>query len=327
MSQRRPKKTLAWKPARELFETHLRAKRSSPLTVKAYLRAVQLLEERWRRPAAVTLAGLRELLVGLLTGKESRSGKPLSSCSVGKSVAGWRSFFRLLAEEGHVELDPTSRLESPKNPKRPPGQALTVKEVQRLLNAADVPGKATALRDRAVTEVLYATGVRRAELCALDLTDLDHDERELTVREGKGGKGRIVPLTRSAYHQLQRYLEGGRPGLADPPVDKRGRRQTEGRPKDQHALFLTRFGSRIDPQTVRRILIALRKRAGIRKEVTPHTMRRTFATHLLKQGASVRHIQVLLGHSCLSTTAQYLRLDAKDLRREILLRHPRERFQ
>jgi len=323
----RRKKSPTWPVALDLFEDHLRAKNASPLTRQAYLRAVRLVQEKTERrsPAAVTLGELRSLLAGLLAGTTSRSGRPLSPGAACRDVAAWRAFFGLLAEESLCRADPTARLRSPRAQRRAPQHVLTVAEVRRLLGAADL-ARPTGLRDRAVAEVLYAAGLRRAEVCALDLTDLDHDERELVVRRGKGDKARLVPLARSAYEQVQRYLEHARPQLAAARPDKRGRRQTEGRPKDGLALFLTRFGSRLDAQTVRRLLHTLAERAGIKKAVTPHTLRRSFGTHLLKGGASPRHLQLLLGHSSLDTTALYLRLDAQDLRREILLRHPRERF-
>ena len=322
----RRKTKLTWEASLEGFTTHLRARKFSPLTLKAYTRALDLLaKEAPSGPSAVTLGQLRALLAGLLTGQKSRSGKPLGSGAASRHVAAWRSFFRFLCEEELLPADPSARLKPPKNAERVPKQALTIKEVERLL-AATTTSK-TGLRDRAMVEVLYATGLRRAELCALDLTDIDHNEREVIVRSGKGRKGRVIPLTRTAYHQLNAYLELARPQLADPAPPQRDRRQTKQRPRAAFALFVTRFGSRVEEDTVRRVLDTLSKRAGIKKRVTPHTLRRTFATHLLKSGASLRHIQLLLGHSSLNTTALYLRLDAKDLRREILLKHPRERFE
>ena len=131
---------------------------------------------------------------------------------------------------------------------------------------------------------------------------------------GKGDKGRIVPVTRSAYTVVKDYLDLARPQLASARTDS------------ACALFLSRFGTRLDAKTMKRLLDGLRLRAGLEKPVTPHTLRRSTATHLLQAGASLRHIQILLGHSSLDTTAAYLRLDAHDLRREVLLKHPRERF-
>lgn len=149
---------------------------------------------------------------------------------------------------------------------------------------------------------------------ALDLGDVDHGERELTVREGKGGKGRVLPITRSAYAALVDYLERGR-----------GAFHTSDR-RPTTALLLARPGRPMGAAALKKTLLRLHRVARIEKRVTPHTLRRSFATHLLQAGASLRHIQVLLGHASLQTTASYLCLDRVELRKEVLLRHPRERL-
>jgi site-specific recombinase XerD len=310
----RAPKALPWLAALDLFETHLRAKRAADLTVVDYLRAVRQLEEELRplRPDQVRAADLREVQAGLLTGTAARSKRALTPGAVGRHVAAWRAFFGLLHADGHVAPDPAASLTPPRVTRRPVQHVLTVEEIARLFAAAGT--SPTGLRDRAVVELLYATGLRRAELCALDLADLDHEQRDLLVRRGKGGKARIVPVTRSAWQVVKDYLDLARGQLASD------------RPASACALFLTRFGTRLDNKTVLRILDGLKAKAGIEKPVTPHTLRRCFATHLLQGGANLRQIQVLLGHASLSTTAQYLRLDAEELRREVILKHPRERF-
>jgi len=160
--------------------------------------------------------------------------------------------------------------------------------------------------------VLYATGVRRAELIALDLTDYEARERLVHVRHGKGDKARSVPLTRAASLRLDDYLAQARPALSGAALEP--------------ALFLTRQGRRIGEPVPMKLLHRLARAAGIKKQVTPHTLRRSFATHLLQNKVSLRHIQKLLGHEKLSTTAAYLCLSPQELRREILLHHPRERL-
>ena len=163
-----------------------------------------------------------------------------------------------------------------------------------------------------MVELLYSTGLRRNELLDLDLADLDHEQREVVVRSGKGGKGRRNPLTRTAYEAVEVYVT-----LSRGELDK-GR---------SPALFLNRTGARVGVMYLTDLVKDLAKKARIRKRVTPHTLRRTFATHLLQSGASLRHIQLLLGHARLDTTARYLRVDEEGLRRELLLKHPRERFE
>ena len=305
----------SWEEALDLFESHLRASRASPLTLSCYVRDVERLRDALgvSTPAEVTRDLLRGRQCDLLTAPGPK-GRPLAAVSVARQVAAWHAFFRLLVREERVVVDPTAWLESPRVPRRAPGQVLTTSEVKRLLQAPDAstPG---GMRDRTVLEVLYSTGLRRAEVCALDLTDIDHERRELVVRAGKGEKGRIVPLTRTAYLVLQGYLGEARAELETDHRDSTA------------ALFLTTRGRRIHAQYMLLLLRRARAAARIKKPLTPHTLRRTFATTLLKQGVSLRTIQALLGHGSLNTTALYLRLDREELRRELLLRHPRERFQ
>jgi len=316
---RKKQKPLSWKQALDLFETHLRARRVSERTVYCYLIELRNLESHLSasgpsRPADVRLASLRDYQCGLLTGTSSRTGRALSAASVARVATTVSRFFTFLFEEGHLAENPTHRLERPKVPRYPPGEILSIEEVERLLAREENPTP-LGVRDRTVVEVLYATGLRLAELGALDLSDLDHGERELVVRHGKGDKSRVVPLTRSAYRRVMDYVELARQHLATQ------------HPDSALALFLNRFGQRFGPVGIANALKKLGREAGLPKTIKPHMLRRTFASHLLKAGTSVRHIQTLLGHSDLNTTAAYLELDSKELRQEILLRHPRERFE
>ncbi len=309
------RKKLTQKTALDVYETHLRAKNAATRTIEGHAYDLAHLKERLGalRPDQVRLADLREFQCGLLTGEASRSGAPLSPGTVCRVVSAVRTFFGFLAEEGLLKDNPATRLERPKVPQRATKGVLTVKQVTRLMQAAE-PLNALGVRDRAVVEVLYATGLRRAELLALNLSDLDHQERDLVVRRGKGGKGRVIPLARSAFLRLTNYLDAARPGL------------TTSHPDSAQAIFLTSKGTRLNNIGLLRLLRKLRAKARLQKAVTPHTIRRSFATHLLRGGASLRHIQILLGHANLNTTAVYLKVDQQELRREILLRHPRERF-
>lgn len=315
MSPKARKSTkITWPAALDLFETHLLASRASAKTVKTYLADLALLQRLLDSPspALATPEALREVQHGLLTGESSRSGKPLAAVSVLRIVSAWRSFFSFILAEGKVDRDPAARVDLPRVGHKAPGATLTIKEVERLLSAPDALTPA-GLRDRAVLDVLFSTGVRNAEVCTFDLCDLDHARREILVR-GKGDHQRIVPLTRMAYERVQEYLDDGRTGLMSE------------HPDSASALFLTARGQRIHAQYLLQLLRRCRLAAGIKTNVTPHTLRRTCATTLLKNGASLRAIQVLLGHSSLDVTMVYLRLDREDLRRELLLRHPRERL-
>jgi len=310
---RRP---LTWNDALDAFALRLRARNRAPRTVAGhrlevgYLRAFLGADTR---PADVTLADLRAYQAALLAGEASRSKKPLAAGTVAKATSVLRTFFAGLAEDELVSEDPAVRLERPFVPERAPRDVLRPREIKRLLAAPDRTTP-TGLRDRALVELLYATGLRRGEALALDLPDLDRREREVVVRRGKGGRGRVVPLTRSALEAARAYVERGRPALA---------RAT----KPTAALWLSVRGNRLNESALRRLLRDLRRRAGLKPALTPHTFRRSFATALLKGGASLRHIQLLLGHAHLNTTAIYLRLDPDELRRELVLRHPRERFE
>lgn len=309
------KSKITWPDALELFATYLRAKRSSERTVELYLIDLRELAEALGdvRPGQVLIEHLRQRQCGLMSGELSVSRRPLAPATVARVTAAWRSFFRFLAEEGRIAKDPGAKLESPRVPKRAPLDALSVKEVERLLEAPS-PTTAKGLRARAVLELLYSAGLRNFEARAIDLADLDHTNREVIVQAGKGEKARVVPLTRSAYGRLTDYLERARPALAAKHA------------QPCEALLVTERG-RITTDTIAYVVERAAALAGIKKTVTPHTLRRTFATTLLKNGVNVRHIQELLGHSHLSTTSIYLRVDRTELRRELLLRHPRERME
>jgi len=312
---RRPR--LDWPEARRRFEDHLRAGRARPRTLEGHLREVDLFAEdlaATRGPADVSLEQLRDYQLGLLTGERARRGKPLAAGTVARVTSSLRAFFAFLRAEGLLARDPSLGLERPQLPQPVPGDVLTVAQVRELLQAADTT-RPLGRRDRALAEVLYATGVRRAEVCGLDLADYDRAERVLHVRHGKGDKGRLLPVSRSCAEALEAYFAHGRPRLVTAHADS------------SRALFLTRAGRRLHPVAVHRALRRLRAGAGLDVELSAHTLRRSFATHLLRNGVSLRHIQLLLGHANLQTTAVYLRLDTSELRREILLRHPRERFE
>lgn len=317
--KRTSKSTLAWPDAVERFEEHLFARGAAARTATDYIRELRLLEAhlqpraRVSGPADVTTEHLRSYQAGLMTGEASPLGKPQSAGTVAKITAVLASFFGWLHRDGLLACDPTSRLERPKI-SRPVGDVLSLEEVKKLLAQPDAT-TALGLRDRALLEVLYGTGLRRNELLGLDLADVRQDEREVIVRHGKGGKGRVVPVGRAAWKALTAYLERGRASLV---------KQRAG---VECAVFVTSAGGRLKATRLRVLLQHFAAGAGIARRLTPHSMRRTYATHLIQNGVSVRHVQVLLGHESLETTARYLRLTSTEIRREILLKHPRERFE
>lgn len=222
-----------------------------------------------------------------------------------------RQFFRWLVRQGQILADPSSGLVLPRQKKLLPRVVMTQREVERVLMQPNVDTP-LGLRDRAMMELLYATGLRSAEIRSLKMYDVDREEGEVRVREGKGGKDRVVPLGEVAGVYVGEYLSEARPGLVH--VDG-----------DEGYLFVSRNGKRLDGSALIRVVKECATMAGIKKHVTPHTFRHTCATHLLKGRADIRHIQVLLGHNSLDTTQIYTRVEVGDLKRELKRCHPRER--
>jgi integrase/recombinase XerD len=316
MSARR-RSALTWETALDLYLTHLRATRFSATTIYDAELKLLYLQRHFAplRPDQVHLQDLRAFQADLFSGQSSPSGKPMSARAVANVSSCLRRFFAFLAQDGQLDHDPAASLERPRCPHRSVGDVLSVPEVARLLAAAAARAASpTGARDHALIELLYATGLRRNEALGLDLSDLERDTREVVVRHGKGDKSRRVPLTRSAFEVVADYLQYARPGLAKAHADS------------SRALFLSFSGRRLDAMSLARVLRELAQAAGLERRLSPHVLRRSFATHLLQGGASLRAIQLLLGHGALSTTAFYLKLDTAELRKEVILKHPRERF-
>ncbi len=207
-----------------------------------------------------------------------------------------------------IDEPPTDSLVSPRVGRALP-KYLTEEEVVRLLKEADKAGTAEGQRDANILELLYATGLRVSELVSLNVQDVDFEESYIRCW-GKGSKERIVYAHDRALDGLQDYLSTSRMSLL-------------GQKKDEAALFVNHRGERLTRQWVWNILKTYSKRAGIDRKITPHTLRHSFATHLLQKGASLRHVQELLGHSSISTTQVYTHLTSEHLRDEYEKSHPR----
>ena len=225
-----------------------------------------------------------------------------------RKVASVRSLFSFLVDEGVVEADPTENLSSPRVGRSLP-KALSVGEVEALL-AAPEGDQPEAARDRAMLELMYATGMRVSEVVGLDLGDINLDQR-LVRCFGKGSKERLVPIHDEAADAVRSYLERARPGQRNVG--------------DRQAVFLSRKGRRLTRQGFWLALKRLAKRAGIRGTITPHTLRHSFATHLLHGGAPLRNVQELLGHASVTTTQVYTHLTSEHVRSEYQKAHPRAR--
>lgn len=226
--------------------------------------------------------------------------------SQARIVSGLRSFFRFLSLEDYLRPDPTELLESPKTGLHLP-EVLTVGEIDAMISAID-PEKAEASRDRAMMEVLYGCGLRVSELVGLELSKIYADEGYLVVR-GKGSKERMVPMSEVAVSAIEDYLED--------------RSLLDVKPGCGNLLFLNRRGRKLTRERIFQIVKGLAEAAGIRKNISPHTLRHSFATHLLEGGANLRAIQQMLGHESIATTQIYIHLDRSTLRSDILTYHPR----
>ena len=231
----------------------------------------------------------------------------LSARAKARKVASLRSFYNYLQGEGKIDQNPCAYLPSPKLPQKLP-DILTEAEILALL-AAPTLDKLTGYRDRAMFEVLYGSGLRVSELVDLDVGDID--QMGFVRCLGKGGKERIVPLGTYALQAAMKYIEFARPKL------QRSHRQT--------ALFLNTRGGRLTRQGFWKILRHWAKQAGIKKDISPHMLRHSFATHLLRGGADLRSVQEMLGHADLTTTQIYTHLDMGSLRDVYKRTHPRAR--
>ena len=297
----------------EAFLAHLAEERSlSPHTVRAYRRDldrfVAFLGRDWLAVDvdAIELSEIDSTAVRAFLGALDRDG--LGAKSRGRTLSAVRSFFRWAALAGQVPSNPATGVRSPKTENRLP-RHLRPTEVDRLLEAA-VGDEPLRRRDRAMLEVLYATGLRVGELVSLDWPDLDLSGRTLRV-VGKGGKERMVPFGDPAAGALRQWLavwEDTRRPAADDHTEP---------------VFLNYRGGRLSDRSVRRVVDRVVDRAAVSAGVHPHTIRHSFATHLLEAGADLRAIQELLGHSSLSTTQRYTHVDVDRLLAIYRDAHPR----
>ena len=261
----------------------------------------------------VAEADVSEFLVSLRRGDPDQGNVALSAVSAARALIAVRGFHRFAVAEGLAELD-VARAVKPPTPSRRLPKSITVDEVIALLDGAGGDSEADGpltLRNRALLEVLYSTGARISEAVGLDVDDVDTQTRSVLLR-GKGGKQRLVPIGRPAVSALDAYFVRGRPDLS---------RRAMGTP----AIFLNSRGGRLSRQSAWQVLTDAAERAGISAAVSPHTLRHSFATHLLEGGADVRVVQELLGHASVTTTQIYTLVTVSALREVWAGAHPRAR--
>ena len=295
-----------------LFEDHVFACHAEK-TAKNLLRGARLflgwLEERGTSLVEARTADV-EAYQQHVCALRQKDATPYSIPEQTHRIASVKKLFRFLYRRGYVLSDPSGAVEYPRPEKRLPRGILTREEARKLVEAPDT-STPLGLRDRAILEVFYGTGIRASELARLKTTDVDVEDRILRVVLGKGARDRNVPLTRAAAEATEAYLVDGRPKI-------------HGAMKSRW-LFLAVRGGRLYDSLLNDVVQGAAKKAGIEKHVTCHTLRHSVATHLLKGGADIRHIQALLGHACLSSTERYTHVEISDLSRVVKRAHPRGR--
>ena len=305
------------------FLAHIGIERGlASATVDAYAsdlrRYVDWLENRGvRTPEGIARRDVEEYVAALDAAGESARSKA-------RRLASIHAFHRFALAQHAVSDDASAAVKAPKGASVLP-DVLTVDEVARLLDAVPQPDphapdgygleNAVLLRDKALLELMYATGARVSEAVGADLDDVDFDERVIRLT-GKGAKQRLVPVGRYACEALRRYLDAARPVLE--------RRRTSGQP-ELRALFLNKRGRRLSRQSVWEVVRTAGERAHIAKPLHPHTLRHSFATHLIQGGADVRTVQELLGHASVTTTQIYTHVSPEALIETYLASHPRAR--
>lgn len=286
------------------FRRHLRLlKGVSPNTVAAYISDVGKLitwcEEEQRDPVTLTLDDLE-------TFSASLHDLGIASSSHARILCGVRAFYQYLTIDGYVEQDPSELLESPIQDKHLP-DVLSTEEVDMIINAIDL-SKWEGQRNRAIIEVLFSCGLRVSELVTLTLSNIYEEDGVVRIL-GKGNKERLVPISGRALHELHLWY-----------MD---RRQMKIKPGEEDYVFLNRRGAHLTRTMIFIMIKQYAAMAGIRKTISPHTLRHSFATALLEGGASLRVIQTLLGHESIGTTEIYTHIDMSTLRQEIEMHHPR----
>ncbi|MEA2467385.1 MAG: integrase/recombinase XerC [Thermoleophilaceae bacterium] len=276
--------------------------------------------EKTRRAYGVDLAQLAEWASGrdmhphVLTHRDLRhfagvvSERGAMKSTVARKLAAIRTFYRYLVQRGELAANPADLVASPKRDSYLP-RVLKPGEVAALLERIPA-GSPLDLRDRAMFELAYSAGLRAEEIVTLDLESLDPDAEEVRV-EGKGSKTRVVPVGEPAWRALQAYLDRGRPA------------HESGEGRSEPAVFVSKNGRRLATSDVRRRLALSVRRAAVQGGVSPHTLRHSFATHLLEGGADLRSIQELLGHASISTTQTYTRVESRRLKEAYAKAHPR----
>jgi len=296
----------------KLFEDHALV-RFAESTAVSYVRSVRSFLD-WLRDRGIPLVDVRtadiEAYQADVCALRRKDGTPYSVDLQVHRLSSVKTLFRFLYQRGYVLSDPSAPVAYPRREMRLPRGVLTREETRKLVEAPDT-STPLGLRDRAILETFYGTGIRAGELAKLKTIDVDTEDRVLRVILGKGAMDRNVPLTRAAAEAIEAYLLHGRPKI-------RGALKSPW-------LFLALRGGRMYPDLLNAVVQAAGKQTGLEKHATCHTLRHSVATHLLKGGADIRHIQKLLGHRSLASTERYTHVEVSDLSKVLRRAHPRGR--
>lgn len=298
-------KMLTWKQSIKDFETYLRLEKSlSENSIKAYTDDIQKLERFFsekgtgKGPLSVSYHDMKEFIAWF--GDLNQNARTQS-----RTISGIRAFYKFLLIEGEIDENPVSLIESPKTGLKLP-EVLSVSEIDSMISQIDL-SKPEGHRNKAIIETLYGCGLRVSELVTLRMTDIHYGEGFVTVT-GKGNKQRLVPISNKALKEIDNY----KPHRDRLPVIH-----------DQNIMFLNRRGSKLTRAMIFTIIKDLAAKAGIRKKISPHTFRHSFATHLVEGGADLRAVQEMLGHESILTTEIYTHIDRSFLRDTLIMFHPR----
>ena len=299
----------------ERFAEDLKVQNFSIDTIQRYLPTLKRFLSFLKEQGLTTVAGLtRQHLQSYQTHIYylRHRGKPLKPSSQRNVLSPALAFVRFLVRHDYLLVDITQGVKLTRIGETLPRVVLSESETLLLLEKPDV-STVLGIRDRTILEVLYATGLRNSELRHLELEDLDEAQGLVRVLRGKGNKSRWVPMGEEAWLWVEEYLRRARPRLA---------REYSGQ-----IVFLSKYGRRFGRSDMGVMVATWARRAGLEKQITPHCLRHTCATHMLKRGAGLRHLQVLLGHTEVTTTQIYTRVELSDLRKVLQRYHPRERLK
>jgi len=301
--------SLSWEQSERGFSNYLKIEKSlSPNSVEAYLNDVAKLhlyihsDKNNKIPSLLTYEDIRDFVTMVGNGNESARTQA-------RMISGIKAFFRYLLIEGDITKNPTALIESPKLGLKLP-QVLSVEEIDSIIGVIDL-SKPEGHRNKAIIETLYSCGLRVSELVNMRLTDIHRNEGFIIVT-GKGNKQRLVPVGSVALKEIDNYLEKRR----QLPVIE-----------DQNVLFLNRRGHKLSREMIFTMIKKSALAAGIKKKISPHTFRHSFATHLVEGGADLRAVQEMLGHESITTTEIYTHIDRSYLRDTLIMFHPRSNMK